>query len=466
MSTPVQSVRPPAAAGMNRGILRAVLSVGAAGAVVKLVATAKEIAVAGVYGRSDAMDAFLAAALLPGLLVNLISESMNQALVPTLIRVDEQQGRERAQQLLSNAMLWMCLLLAGATAAMAMGARGFFPLIASHYGAAKMALSIRIFYALLPVVLITGIATHCTAVLNAQGRFTLPALAPLVISIAILAGAVTLGSRFGIWAVVGGMLAGSTVHALLVAGMMQTHGFRFRPRWYGADEATREVGHQYGPVLLSGLVASGGLLVDQSMAAMLPAGSVSALVYANRFVSVVLTLSAGAISTGIMPYFSRMIAHGDWRGCRHTLRVWTGWTAVVSIPVAAMLMGGAHGLVRAAFQRGAFGPQDTEVVARVLTMYALQIPFFVTSRVFYRFVLAMRRAGLVLTCGLINLGLDVVLNLALMRWLGVAGIALATSLWTMSTFLFLGYWARRLLAEAETAAVVAPCPGRPARSEF
>jgi putative peptidoglycan lipid II flippase len=54
-----------------------------------------------------------------------------------------------------------------------------------------------------------------------------------------------------------------------------------------------------------------------------------------------------------------------------------------------------------------------------------------------------------LYCGLINLVLDVVLNIILMRWMGVAGIALATSLWSVATFLFLGYWAWRLLTDAE-----------------
>jgi putative peptidoglycan lipid II flippase len=115
---------------VNGRILRAAVSVSAVGIVVKLVATCKEITVAGVYGRSDAMDAFLAAMLIPGLLINLISESMNQALVPTLIRVREQEGHERAQQLLSSSMLWMCVLLAAVSAAMALGAHGFFPLIA------------------------------------------------------------------------------------------------------------------------------------------------------------------------------------------------------------------------------------------------------------------------------------------------------------------------------------------------
>jgi putative peptidoglycan lipid II flippase len=81
-------------------------------------------------------------------------------------------------------------------------------------------------------------------------------------------------------------------------------------------------------------------------------------------------------------------------------------------------------------------------------MYALQIPFFVSSRVFYRFLIAMRRTDLILYCGMLNLALDVVLNLILMRWFGVAGIALATSLWTVSTFVFLRYWTRRLLPVA------------------
>ena len=232
--------------------------------------------------------------------------------------------------------------------------------------------------------------------------------------------------------------------------MMAAHGYRLRLRWYGMTPATREVGRQYGPVLLSGVVSSGGLLVDQSMAAMLPAGSVSALVYANRFVSVVLALLAGAVSTAVTPHFSRLIAHRDWSGCRQTLRTWVWLTALVSVPVAGLLIAAAPFLVRAAFEHGAFGPRDTAVVARVLAMFAIQIPFFVTSRVFYRFLVAMLRTDLVLYCGIVNLGLDIVLNLVLMRRFGVAGIALATSLWTVSTFFFLAYWTNKLLVKAES----------------
>jgi putative peptidoglycan lipid II flippase len=433
---------------VNRRIFRAAAWVGGAGVFVKFAAIFKEMAVAAVYGRSNAVEAFFAAALIPALLVNLIAESMNQALVPTLVSVRELEGRERAQELFSNALLCMCLLLVASCCVAALAAHGFFPLIASHFSATKLALSIRLFYGLLPVVLFTGVATLFAGVLNTFDRFAGPALAPMANSIAIILGALLLGSRLGIWAMVWATLAGALVHAALVASMMRTHGLRLMPRWHGMNDATREVARQYGPVLLSGVVASGGMVVDQAMAAMLPAGSVSALVYANRFVSVALALVAGSVAAAVTPYFSGMIAHRDWTACRNSLRTWVRITLLGSTAAAVALIAGGKLLIRLALQHGAFGPHDTSVVARVLAMYAIQIPFFAASRVYYRFLVAIRRTDLVLYCGGINLGLDVVLNLVLMRWLGVAGIALATSLWAISTFFFLGYWTRKLLPAA------------------
>lgn len=438
----------PRKANVNRLILRAVASMVGAGLLVKLAATMKEFAVAGLYGRSDAMDAFLAAFLIPNLLVNLIAESMNQALVPTLIRVRLRQGYDCALQLLSSSMLMLCVLLTGVSVAMAVMARSFFPLIAWNFGATKLDLSIRIFIVLLPLVVLSGIASTCTAVLNAGERFLWPALAQGVVPVAIMAGTLAMYRVFGIWALVYATLGGTLLHAMLVAGMMNARGYRFRMRWGGRNEATREVAHQFGPVFLSSVVASGGLLVDQAVAAMLPAGSVSALVFAGRFVSVAVTLMAGAVSSAVVPYFSTLVAECDWQGCRRTLRTWAGLTAAASIPLACLLMAGARPLVRLTLQHGVFARGDTEVVARVLVMYAIQIPFYVVSRVYYRFLVAMRRTDLVLYCGVINLVLDVALDLALMRRFGVAGIALATSLWTVSTLAFLWFWSHRVLQNA------------------
>jgi putative peptidoglycan lipid II flippase len=67
-------------------------------------------------------------------------------------------------------------------------------------------------------------------------------------------------------------------------------------------------------------------------------------------------------------------------------------------------------------------------------------------------VIAMRRTDLVFYCGAINLAIDIALNIILMRFMGVAGIALSTSLWAVSTCLLLWFWSQRLLRTAKEAA--------------
>ena len=232
---------------------------------------------------------------------------------------------------------------------------------------------------------------------------------------------------------------------------MSRHGYPLRLRWYGNNPATVEVTHQYGPVLLCSVVASGGLLVDQAMAAALPAGSLSTMVFAGRFVGVVITLVAGGVSSAFAPYFSTKVAQKDWAACRRSLRRGPLLTAAVTVPIAASMIVGVHVLVRVTLQHGVFGPRDTAAVAPVVAAFAIQIPFFAISRIDYRFVLAMRRADLVLYCGILNLILVGLLDLVLMRYPGVTGLALATSLWTVSTWAFLRISARRLLADAEAA---------------
>jgi putative peptidoglycan lipid II flippase len=431
--------------GADRRIFGAASAVTIAVIAVKLVAVLKEFAVADIYGRSDAYEAFLTAALIPALLVNLISESMSQALIPTFVRVRDQEGQMRAQQLLSNALVCTTTMMVLVSLTAAATARWLFPLIGSHFAASKLDLAVHLFYGLLPVIFLTGLAANCTAILNTTGKYGLPALAPIAVPLTVLLIAPVFTGRAGIWAMVYATIVGALAQLGWVAAMMTRRGYRLTVRWYGMTKTTAEILHQYGPVLLSGVVASGGLLVDQSMAAMLPAGSVAALAYGGRFVSVALGLLGGSVSSAVTPVFCEMVARHDWDGCRQLIRSWAWKAGGLAAVAACVLIASAHLLVRLTFQHGAFGAADSAEVSLVLEMYAIQIPFFVCSRVFYRFLIAMGRADLVLKCGLVNLILDVGLNLLLIRWLGVAGIALATSLWTVSTLGFLGYWTWKVL---------------------
>jgi putative peptidoglycan lipid II flippase len=199
----------------------------------------------------------------------------------------------------------------------------------------------------------------------------------------------------------------------------------------------------------AGVLSSGAGLLDQSMAAWLPPGSVAALAYGGRIVGAVVALISTSISTVLMPFYSEAVARADWRACRESMQRVSRYLFAATIPLTLLLIATSHLLVRTLYQHGAFSAADSAVVARVQAMYALQLPFYGVAPVYLRFLVAIRRNDLIIVSAAINLTLDFFLNLLCMRW-GPAGLALSTSLFYVVSFFFLRYWALRLLSERET----------------
>lgn len=433
---------------MNQRIFRAAFAVGLCSVVVKILSMAKEIAVARVFGRSDAIDAFLAAFLIPSFLISTISQSMNAALVPTLVGVRERDGRGEAQKLLSSAMVCSILLLSGAMLVLGITAPSVLRITASNFGPEKMQLTLHLFYVLLPVIVFTGVGMNCASILNTTGRFTLPALTPILTPLCVCFAALWFGRRFGVWAITVASVAGALSECLSLIWLMQHHDYKFQLQWFGFTPAARKIAHQYGLVLLGAILSSSSGLVDQSMAGMLTAGSVSALVYGNRIISAVGQMVITALTTSLTPHYSEMIAKKDWAQCRRTIRTYAGLSVAIAAPITLGLIAASHPLVRILYQHGAFGPKDTDIVARVQMMYALGLPFYAAGMVLVRFISAMNRNDIVCMNGGMNLILDIVFNLICMKRWGVPGIALSTSLFYVGSFLFNFVMARHLLRDA------------------
>jgi putative peptidoglycan lipid II flippase len=444
-----------AGSSVKKKILRAAIIAGSGIFLVRIAIAAKEIVAASVFGRSDTLDAFLLAVMIPTFLATLLSESMNQALVPKLIEVRERQGKPAAERLASGAICFSTALLLVIALALAAVARPLASLVFTSFSPSKLDLAIHLFYITLPVAVFSGVASNCAAVLNTTGKFAFPALIRILSPVLMIAAALTATRYIGIFSLAFAMLFGAALEAASLMWLMARHGYPFRPRRDDLIPSAHQVGAQYGLMLITGALTTGVTLADQSMTATLAPGSLSALVYGSKPVAFLVGLLSLSIATSMFPYYSEMIAKRDWDGCHDTITTYAKLTALVTVPIMVFMILGSHFLVRVIFQHGAFSTADTEIVARVQAMYAIQIPFIIVGRVFNRFLVAMKRNDLVLICGGVNLTLDIILNLVLMRLMGVSGIALATSLFAVSSFFFNAFWAFKLVKRAR---LQFPCP--------
>lgn len=428
---------------VNRKIFGAAITVAALTAFVKVAAVVKELVVAWRFGTGDAVDAYLIALLIPAFIINVVAGSFNAALIPTYIQVREKQGIHAAQQLFSGTMICSLGLLAITTLITIATAPIYLPWIAAGFEPEKLRLTFYLLCAIAPLILLSSVVTIWGAVLNAGERFALAALAPMatpLITIVFL-----FIPSWGIFALAAGLVAGTVIEIVLLGLALHKNGVSLLPKWYGISSPLRQVAQQFLPAVVGAFIMCSANLVDQSMAAMLAPGSVAALNYGNRVIAFPITLATTALSTAVIPYFSRMVACHDWAGVRHTLKRYMWLIFAVSLPFTGLLLLGSELIVQLLFQRGSFTPEDTQVVTQIQSLYALQIPFYIADIFVVKLITAMRLNQILMWVSVFNLLINVVLNYLFMQWIGVSGIALSTSCVYLFSFLYLIFFANKNL---------------------
>jgi putative peptidoglycan lipid II flippase len=190
---------------------------------------------------------------------------------------------------------------------------------------------------------------------------------------------------------------------------------------------------------------AGTTITDQAMAAMLPAGAVSALNYGNKLPAVVIVLISGAIGTAVLPYFSRMIAAGDWRGAYRTYKTFARLLFYTTLPLAVVLIVYSRPIIKMVFVHGAFSESAGQTVTYVQMCLLLEIPFYTVGILAVRMIAALKRTMILVWGSAISLVLNIVLNYILMQIFGISGIALATSLVYMVSMAYLLYMSKHYI---------------------
>lgn len=437
---------------LQRGVLGAAATVSAAALIVKATSAMKEIIVAQRFGTTEVLDAYLVALIIPAFAANVLASATTVAFIPAFVEVREKHSREAAQRLLSNTLGLATAMLLAMTLLLAVLSPWVLPLASSSFSEGKRNLSQELLFWLLPIVLFSGVNGILGGVLNSGGRFAAAALIPLAtpaITIAFLAGA----GRFGIGALVAGMVLGACAEFAVLVLFVRREGFSVRPGWSGLDPATGSALRQFGAIIVATLLGSGSVVVDQAMAASLGPGAVSALNYGSKVPAVLLSLSAG-LWTAALPHFSKVAAQRDYGALRRMTRTYGAMILGIGIPATAVLYWVSGPMVRVLFQRGAFTAADTLAVSPVQACYVLQLPVYVLSMMYSRLSVSLRGGRGVMLGAALNLITNTVLDFAFMKWLGVRGIALSTACVSAVSCVYLGWLAHhRLRAEGADAAI-------------
>jgi putative peptidoglycan lipid II flippase len=404
------------------------VTVGVLLSIAKLAGAAKIVVIARFFGTSDALDAFLIALLLPSFVADLVAGSLTPCLVPMLVRAQAAEGIEGARRLASVALSASLGLTLIGSGGLALGGRWLIRLAGSSFPEAKLRLATALFFLLLWWLPMSACIAAWRAVLNANRRFALAAIAPIASPLSCVALLYAAAGRWGVAALCAGTVGGVAIECLALGIAVRRLGYPLAPRWKGAGAEIKQLSSEFFPLLASTAITSGFALIDQSVAGRLGSSQVSALVYGNRLSTVLLQVAAAPIGVTILPMLARLAASCEWKQLRRTILRCCAAATALAVPLTIVLAALSGVIVHILFERGAFRADAAHLVAYVQRLSLLQLPFAFLLAIATRLTSALSANILLARVGVAALLIDVALDLALSRWMGVAGIALSAVL--------------------------------------
>lgn len=417
-----------------RQMARAAGLMAAAAVASRLLGVVREAVVAALFGAGDAKAAYVIAYSVPFFVQRLLlGGTLSIVFIPTITRSLTRGDPEETQRVVNNLLTLVLLVGVGMVVAGQLLAPWIIPLAAPGFATSPplLHLATDLTRILFVAMFFLGGALFLTGYLQSQHHFTVPALAPLLFNVGIVAGALVLGPAWGIYGLAAAWVLGTAAQCLVQLPAAVRAGLRYRPRLELDHPALREVLRLAVPAMVGLVVVEVNSYVDRLFASLLPSGGVNAVAvldYAYEVVQAPVGFFAISIATAIFPSLSRHAGAGDLEALKRTASLGLRAAAFATAPVLALYLAVPDLVVRVLFERYAFTPEATRAVAGAVAAYGAGLVsiacYTVTTRAYY----ALQDMATPMRVGAVMIALNAALDWLFVRWWGHVGIALATSL--------------------------------------
>ena len=391
-----------------------------------------------VFGASSTLDAYTVGNSISFLFINWIAYgAISYVLVPvfTEYRLD---GKGRIMDAANSFIAFLIFFSLFITIVFEVIAPQIVSILGRGFDTPTLTLAVNLARMTMPVFPIMVICGILSGLLRAYEIYNITAIARCFELLPIIGAILVFGKTLGIYAVPVGMLSGALLSLAVHLHYAPRTGLRFRFKLIVREEKVRVMVSTF---FLFGLISMSKhlvFLVDRLVASFLAPGSIALYHFASRFQILIVMIVPMAVS---IPFFTRLNQHlyaQDKEKVISTIHHGLRLIAVMVFPLFTLFVLVRVPLIELWLQHGAFSSKDTQSVAMLFLCLAPSFLFESAAPIaanIYFSLKDLKVLKILILIVLIEVGLNIILDLILVRFYGLNGIALATSIVKLPTTL-------------------------------
>ena len=429
-------------------LLRTLGAISSLTLVSRVLAFARDVLIARIFGAGVATDAFFVAFKLPNLLRRLFAEgAFSQAFVPIFGEYKNRRGRDETKLLVDHVTTMLAIILFIVTLIGIIAAPVLVYISAPGFvkDAAKFDLTVQLLRITSPYIFFISLVSVAAAVLNTFNKFAVPAFSPVLLNLCFIGGALWLAPYFDppILALAWSVFIAGFIQLAFQLPFLKKIGMLPSLRFSLSDSGMWSVIKKMGPAVFGVSIAQISLLINTIFASFLVAGSVSWLYYADRLMEFPAGILGVALGTILLPSLSRCYASNDTAEYSRLLDWGLRLTILLTLPAALALGMIAVPLLATFFQYGAFAAHDVLMTSRALIGYSVGLIGLILVKILAPGFYARQDIKTPVKIGVVTLLATQAMNALFIGWIQHAGLALSIGLGACLNSVILFYYLRK-----------------------
>lgn len=402
----------------------------------KVLGFMRELVLASTYGATMYSDAYLIAIDIPSIIFAVIGASISTTFIPMYFDIKNNNGEENALKFTNNIIHIIVIICSVLAIIGLIFTEQIVRAFAIGFEKETFELTVKFAKILITGIIFTGLSFIMTSYLQVKGNFIIPGIVAVPKNIIIII-SIILSTKYGPFSMIWGYLIGMIAEFVFQLPFAIKKGYKYNKYLNIKDEYIVKTIWLIAPVLIGVGVNQINSLIDRSLASTLVEGSISSLNYANKLNNFVTALFITSIASVIYPMLSELSSKANKDRFIDSVVKSVNFVILLVTPISLGAMVLATPIVRLLFERGEFDDRATSMTAIALIMYSLGMVAFglrdILGRVFY----SLQDTKTPMINGAIAMTMNIVLNLILIRYLEIAGLALATSISSIMCILLL-----------------------------
>jgi putative peptidoglycan lipid II flippase len=422
--------------GLSNPLVKSMVTVALITFFIKALAFYKETIIASTFGLSELLDTFLVAVLVPTFVQSVFLNSLKHLFIPNYITELKNKGNRSSFQSV------IFLMTLGVSIVSIILAYFFIDLFLesvypghseNYYQLVKSQLFI-----ILPCLVFWGFSSVISGLLEIEDRFLIANISQIFPLITILLFLFYLKDSIGEMVLAYGTLVGSIIGFIFLLIFAIKHKDLAISRPIMNDNSNLML-RQLPPKITSSFLSSMNSFIDQFFAGQLIVGSIAALNYGNRIPAFGVTIVIMALGSVLLPHFSRLV-NEDLKSAYHYLFKILKLVLITGLILVIIGIFCSDWIVQLWLERDEFTHQDTIKVSTIQKILLANVPFYLCTLIIVKFLTSINKNKFMAKISFINLLVNIILNIILIKYYGVFGLALSTTfVLIISSSFYFGY---------------------------